>query len=233
MNRENSMTFSSSAVMSRNLMRNVYIWMTLGLALTGVVAWGTAQNTQLVRTLAQNNGFLILMLVEVGLVFFISARIMQMSPMTATLTFAGYSALNGVTISFIFLAYTQQSIATTFFITAGMFGAMSIFAFVTRKDLSGWGSYLFMALIGVIIASLVNFFLNSQALSYIISYVGVLLFMGLTAYDTQRIKRMSDAMGENMSEPDYIRLSIMGALKLYLDFINMFLFLLRIFGGRR
>lgn len=233
MNRENSMTFSSSAVMTRNLMRNVYIWMTLGLAITGVVAWGTAQNTQLVRTLAQNNGFLILMLVEVGLVFFLAARIMKMSPATATIAFAAYSALNGVTMSFIFLAYTSQSIATTFFITAGMFGAMSIFAFVTRKDLSSWGSYLFMALIGVIIASLVNFFLRSEALSYLISYVGVLLFMGLTAYDTQRIKRMSDAMGENMSEPNYIRLSIMGALKLYLDFINMFLFLLRIFGGRR
>lgn len=219
--------------MTRNLMRNVYIWMTLGLAITGVVAWGTAQNTQLVRTLAQNNGFLILMLVEVGLVFFLAARIMKMSPATATIAFAAYSALNGVTMSFIFLAYTSQSIATTFFITAGMFGAMSIFAFVTRKDLSSWGSYLFMALIGVIIASLVNFFLRSEALSYLISYVGVLLFMGLTAYDTQRIKRMSDAMGENMSEPNYIRLSIMGALKLYLDFINMFLFLLRIFGGRR
>ncbi len=233
MNREYSQTFTQSAVMSRNLLRNVYIWMAMGLAITGIVAYGVSQNESLLRMLYQNNGMLILLMVEIGLVWFLSARIMQMSPMAATIAFAVYASLNGVTISFIFLLYTGQLISTTFFITAGMFGAMSLYAIFTKSDLSSWGSFLFMGLIGMIIASLVNFFLRSEALYYIISYIGVAVFLGLTAFDTQRIKKMSDALSEDIGEPDYIRLSIFGALRLYLDFINIFLFLLRIFGGRK
>ncbi len=231
MNREYAQTFSQSQVMSRNLLRNVYIWMALGLAITGVVAYGTAQSTELMTSLYRNNGVMILILVEVALVFFLSARIMKLKPMTATLLFAAYSALNGLTLSFIFYVYSGATIASTFFISAGMFGTMSLFAIFTKRDLSGWGHYLIMGVIGLIISSVVNLFLDSEPLMYLISYAGVLIFMGLTAFDTQRIKRMSDALSEDLAEPDYIRLSIIGALKLYLDFINIFLFMLRIFGG--
>ena len=155
-----------------------------------------------------------------------------MSTTSATLGFGAYAILNGITISVIFLAYTGQSIAATFFITAGTFAGMSLYALTTKRDLSGIGSYLFMALIGLIIASVVNFFLKSNALGYLISYAGVAIFLGLTAYDTQIIKRWSSQMSDSVSETDYIKISIMGALKLYLDFINLFLFFLRIFGRR-
>jgi FtsH-binding integral membrane protein len=233
MNREYAQTFTASQVMSRNLMRNVYIWMALGLAITGVVAWGSSRSAELMNALYRNNGFFILLIAEVGLVFFLSARIMKIKPMTATLLFAAYSALNGLTMSYIFLVYARSTVSSAFFIAAGMFGAMTLFAFFTKSDLSGWGTYLFMGVIGLIIASVVNMLLRSDGLSYIISYAGVLIFMGLTAFDTQRIKRMSDALSEDLGEPDYIRLSIIGALRLYLDFINIFLFMLRIFGGGR
>jgi FtsH-binding integral membrane protein len=233
MNREYAQTFTQSQVMSRNLMRNVYIWMALGLAITATVAWGTSQNAALMNAVFGGGGFMVLLLVEIGLVFFLSARIMKLKPMTATLLFAAYSAINGLTISYIFMIYAPGTVTTAFFVAAGMFGAMSLFAMFTKSDLSGWGQYLFMALIGLIIASVVNWIIGSGTLSYLISFAGVLIFMGLTAFDTQRIKRMSDALSEDLMEPDYIRLSIIGALKLYLDFINIFLFLLRLLGGRR
>lgn len=234
MNREYTQSFSQSTTMSRNLMRNVYIWMALGLAITGVVAYATALSSQMMYALYANNGIIILLVAEFALVFFLSARIMKLSPITATLLFAAYAVLNGLTLSYIFLAYTNTMVNTAFFATAGMFGAMSLYAVFTKKDLSGWGSYLFMAVIGLIIASVVNLLLRSSAMEYIISFAGVLIFMGLTAFDTQRIKAMSDSMSEQMAEPDYVRLSIIGALKLYLDFINMFLFVLRLLaGGRR
>ena len=233
MNREVSQTISQSQVLSRSLMRNVYLWMAVGLAITGVVAYGTSQSEWLLRGLLQSNGFLVLFIAQIALVFYLSARIMQMSPTVATIIFALYATLNGLTMAFVFLVYTGQAIAATFFISAGMFASMSVFALVTKSDLSSWRSYLFMGLIGVIIASLVNVFLRSNALGYLISYAGVIIFMGLTAYDTKQIKRMSDNVSEGIAEPDYIRLSIMGALKLYLDFINIFLFMLRIFGGRK
>lgn len=231
MNREYVQSFEQSSTMSRNLMRNVYIWMALGLAITGVVAFGAAQSQALMSVLSQGSSFFILFLLEIGLVILLSRAIGKMSPMMATLGFALYSAINGLFLSFIFLVYTSQAIYSAFFISAGMFGAMSIYAMVTKSDLSGWGTYLFMGLIGVIIASVVNIFLRSTMMQYIISYIGVLIFMGLTAFDTQRIKRMSDALSTDLAEPDYIRMSIMGALRLYLDFINIFLFVLRIFGG--
>lgn len=228
-----SQSYSQSQVLTRSLMRNVYLWMTIGLSITGIVAWGTSQSPTLLASLSGSGAFIVLFIAQIGLVFFLSAQIMKMSPMTATLCFAAYAILNGLTMSYIFLAYTSQSIASTFFITAGMFGIMSVFAFTTKTDLSSWRNYLFMGLIGIVIASLVNMFLRSDGLSYIISYAGVVLFLGLTAYDTQKIKQMSDEMSGTASEPDYVRLSIIGALKLYLDFINLFLFLLRILGGRR
>lgn len=223
---------ASTAVQSRTLLQNVYLWMTAGLALTGVVAWGVSGSPALVRTLVTGPNFFILMIAELALVWFLSARVMRMSVMAATLSFAGYAALNGLTLSVIFLAYTGSVIANAFFISAGMFAAMSFWAMTTKRDLSGLGHYLFMGLIGIIIASVVNIFLNNSGLDMMISYVGVVLFLGLTAWDTQRIQAMA-ARFAHAGEQDYVRLSIMGALKLYLDFINLFLFLLRIFGRNR
>ncbi len=224
---------STRLVRERTIMRNVYLWMTAGLLLTGVVAMGLASNPQAVISLVRNTFlFFAIIIGEIALVFFLSARIMSLSPMAATLGFALYSILNGVTLSVIFLAYTGASIASTLFITAGTFAGMSIYATVTKRDLSSWGNYLIMGIWGIIIASLVNIFLKNDFFYWMISYAGVALFLGLTAYDTQIIKRMSDELGD-VSEANYLRLSILGALKLYLDFINLFLFLLRIFGRRR
>lgn len=231
---QQSQALQSAAVRERSILRNVYTWMTLGLAITGVVAMYVSGNTQLVRTIVMNRGlFFGLIIGELALVWILSANIHRMSPTAATLSFAGYALLNGVTLSVIFLAYTGVSIATTFFVTAGTFGALSLYAVTTNRDLGGMGQYLFAGLIGIIIASVVNMFLGSATLDYAISFIGVFLFMGLTAYDTQMIKRWSDQMGNSADEADYMRVSIMGALKLYLDFINLFLFLLRFLGNRR
>ncbi|MDA3947980.1 MAG: Bax inhibitor-1/YccA family protein [Spirochaeta sp.] len=231
---QQSQALQSAAERERSILRNVYTWMTLGLAITGVVAMYVSGNTQLVRTIVMNRGlFFGLIIGELALVWILSANIHRMSPTAATLSFAGYALLNGVTLSVIFLAYTGVSIATTFFVTAGTFGALSLYAVTTNRDLGGMGQYLFAGLIGIIIASVVNMFLGSATLDYAISFIGVFLFMGLTAYDTQMIKRWSDQMGNSADEADYMRVSIMGALKLYLDFINLFLFLLRFLGNRR
>ena len=216
----------------QSILRNVYMWMTLGLAITGVVAMFVASSTGLMQALVGNRMlFFLLIIGELGLVFYLSARIHTMSPGAATAAFAGYAILTGVTLSVIFLAYTNASIARAFFVAAGMFAGMSLWAMTTKKDLSSIGNYLIMGLWGIIIASLVNIFLASSSLSWVISFVGVFLFLGLTAYDTQIIKRWSAEMGD-VGEADYMRISIMGALKLYLDFINLFLFLLRLLGNR-
>jgi len=231
---QQSQALQNAAVRERNILRNVYTWMALGLAITGVVAMYVSGNTQLVRSIVMNRGlFLGLIIGELALVWILSANIHRMSPTAATLSFAGYALLNGVTLSVIFLAYTGVSIATTFFVTAGTFGALSLYAVTTKRNLGGMGQYLFAGLIGIIIASVVNMFLGSATLDYAISFIGVFLFMGLTAYDTQMIKRWSDQIGNSADEADYMRVSIMGALKLYLDFINLFLFLLRFLGNRR
>jgi len=231
--RQNTQTFAAAIERDRSILRNVYIWMTLGLALTGVVALYVAGNPDLLRALVLNRMvFFGLILGEFALVFFLSARIMTMSPSAATLSFAGYSILNGITLSVVFLAYTGSSIAQAFFVAASTFAALSIYATTTKRELAGMGQYLFAGLIGIIIASLLNMFLRSSGLDYIISFVGVFLFMGLTAYDTQAIKRMSAELSNSTDEADYIRVSIMGALRLYLDFINLFLYLLRFLGRR-
>ncbi len=174
----------------------------------------------------------ILIVAELGLVMVISSAINRLSFTTAGLLFILYSVLNGVTLSVIFLAYTLSSIATTFFVTAGTFGAMSVFGYVTRRNLSGMGRILFMALIGLIIATVVNIFVKSTGLQALLNYVGVLVFVGLTAYDTQKIKLMFQQTGGEINEATQ-KLALLGSLTLYLDFINLFLYLLRLLGDRR
>ncbi|TKB25111.1 Bax inhibitor-1/YccA family protein [Desulfopila sp. IMCC35006] len=210
----------------------VFNWMALGLGITGIVAFVTA-NTSLAGLIIGSPLFFILMIGELGLVFYLSARIQKIQASTASSLFLGYSVLNGLTLSVIFLAYTSSSIAGTFFITAGMFGAMAVYGLVTKKDLSGWGSFLFMGLIGVIIASVVNIFLKSSGMSWMISFIGVIVFTGLTAYDVQRIKKIGEDGIMSQGSEAISKGSIMGALTLYLDFINLFLMLLRFFGGNR
>ena len=227
-------TPEAQAVRERSLLRNVYLWMMGGLALTGVVALGVASRPDLVRALMTSRFlFIVLMIAEVALVFFLSARITTLSPSVAVGAFAAYAVLNGVTLSLILLAYTGTSIAAALFVSAGTFAGMSLYAATTKRDLSRFGSYLIYGLWGILIASVVNLFLRSSGLNWLLSYLGVALFLGLTAYDTQIIKRWSAELGGNAGEADFIRLSILGALKLYLDFINLFLFFLRITGRRR
>ncbi|AEJ62333.1 protein of unknown function UPF0005 [Spirochaeta thermophila DSM 6578] len=217
----------------QRILTNIYLWMTGGLALTGVVSLGVASSPTLLRTFFSNPLiFFLLIGGELALVFYLSLRIQKMSPFAATVAFASYSALNGVTLAPLFLVYTGTSIAQVFFITAATFAGMSAYGYLTKRDLSRVGSIVGMALWGLIIASLVNIFLRSEGFSLIISYVGVLIFVGLTAYDTQILKQWATQIDPS-DESVYVRFSIMGALKLYLDFINLFLFLLRIMGSRR
>lgn len=210
----------------------VFNWMAVGLGLTGIIALITAE-TGLALSIASSPIFFILIIAELGLVFFLSARIEKIQSGTASMLFYGYAILNGLTLSVIFLAYTRTSIAGTFFITAGMFAAMAIYGTVTKRDLSGLGSFLMMGLVGIIIASIVNFFLNSSSLYWAISFIGVLIFTGLTAYDVQQIKNMGERGILEQGEEAIKKGSIMGALRLYLDFINLFLMLLRFFGASR
>lgn len=215
------------------LMRKVYTWMALALAVTGLTAYYCAYNTNIVYAIVTNQLlFLGLIIAEFAAVIYLTARIERMSFMTAGLVFLAYSLLNGVMFSGIFLAYTMESIASTFFITAGTFGAMSFVGYFIKKDLSAVGRFLTMALIGLIIAIVVNMFLQSSLLMWFITIGGVLLFSGLTAYDTQKIKHMFLMHGAEMNEST-MKLALMGSLTLYLDFINLFLYLLRLFGDRK
>jgi FtsH-binding integral membrane protein len=224
----------AQSIRERSLLRNVYLWMTGGLALTAVVALGVAANPDFIRTLLSSRLlFFSLLIGEVALVWFLSARIAALSPGAAVAGFVAYAVLNGLTLSVILLAYARASIANALFVSAGTFAGMSLYAVSTKRDLSGFGSYLLYGLWGILLASLVNLFLRSPALQWVLSYLGVALFLGLTAYDTQLIKRWSQEIGDSAGEADYLRLSILGALKLYLDFINLFLFFLRILGRRR
>lgn len=227
-------TLNSAAVRERSIIKNVYMWMTAGLGLTGAVAWWFSGNLSLMQAFISNRMiFLVVIIGELMLVMYLSRNIMRMSAGAATAAFAGYAILNGITLSTIFLAYTGATIALAFVTTAAAFGGMSLYAMTTKRSLQGMGHYLMMGLIGIIIASVINLFLKSPALYYLISYAGIAVFMALTAYDTQRIIAMSRQYSGTVDETDYIRISIMGALKLYLDFINIFLFVLRIFGRRR
>lgn len=215
------------------LMRKVYVWMTLALVITGFTAYGVASSPGLVYAIVSNRLlFWGLVIAELALVWIVSARLDRMSLATGTMLFVLYSVLNGATLSVIFLAYTTESLTSVSFITAGTFAVMAAFGSFTKTDLSSLGRILFMALIGLIIATLVNvFFVKSGGFSLIISYVGVLIFVGLTAYDTQKIKQML-IMADDVTE-DAQKIALMGSLSLYLDFINLFLYLLRIFGSSR
>lgn len=214
-------------------MRGVYQWMAGGLGLTALAAYYVASTPAISNLIFGNMVvMIILILATLGLVFAISGAIHKMSAGVATGLFMLYSALNGVMLSSVLLIYTGASIASTFVICAGMFGAMSVYGLVTKKDLTSWGSFLFMGLIGIIIASIVNIFLKSSVMQFVISAVGVLVFVGLTAYDTQKLK----VMGESAPHDDSVAIrrgTILGALTLYLDFINLFLMLLRFFGQTR
>jgi FtsH-binding integral membrane protein len=210
-------------------LRRVYGWMFAGLALTGVIAVGMAQDPSLVIGFARNPVlFFGLMIGELGLVVYLSARALKMSPAAATASFLVYAALNGVLFSTIFLAYTASSIATTFLVTAGMFGSLAIWGTVTKRNLAGLGSFVSMGLIGLLLAMLVGFFVHSSALQFAISVVGVIVFTGLAAWDAQKMKKLALSTPEGQAG----NLAIVGALSLYLDFINLFLFLLRFLGRR-
>ena len=215
------------------LMRNVYTWMACGLAMTALTAMIVGRNENWVYTLATSGMYWGLLIAEVVLVIFLSARIHKMSFATAGLMFAAYAILNGVTMSFIMLAYTAESIAQAFFVTAGTFGGMSLVGFFIKKDLSAMGRTLMMALIGLIIATVVNIFWQNSMMASILNYAGVIIFVGLTAYDTQKIKVMlQQAQYAGISDQTN-KLALMGSLTLYLDFINLFLYILRLFGNRK
>ncbi|WP_052080792.1 Bax inhibitor-1/YccA family protein [Porphyromonas sp. COT-239 OH1446] len=224
-------TVIQDASLQRTLMQRVFLWMAIGLGITGLTSLLLFKNVDLLYSIASSRGlFLGLIIAEVALVVFLSARIARMSFMTATALFAAYAVLNGVTLSPIFLVYTAQSIAETFFVTAATFSAMAIYGYITKRDLTSMGNLLFMVLIGLIIASLVNMFVGSSLMSLVISAVGVLVFVGLTAYDVQKIKRLFVNTYEDSD--DTKKVAILGALTLYLDFINLFIFLLRFMGRR-
>ena len=213
------------------LMRKVYVWMTLALVITGFTAYGVATSPGVLQAIYGNQLlFWGMIIAEFALVIGVSAAINRLSLTTATLMFILYSVINGALLSYIFLVYTASSVATVFFITAGTFGAMALVGYTTKTDLTSIGKYLFMALIGLIIATVVNVFIKSEGFTYILSYIGVLIFVGLTAYDSQKIEQMliqAPDAGESAQ-----KLALLGALTLYLDFINLFIYLLRIFGKR-
>ena len=211
-------------------MTKVYSWMTLALFITGIVAMYVASSEQLLSIVfGTKYMFMGLIIAQLGVVWYLSARVSKLSYITAIIMFILYSVLSGITLSSIFIIYTASSIASTFFITAGTFAVMSLAGFFTKKDLSGFGAIMMMGLIGLIIATVVNYFLQSSTLNYIISYAGVMIFVGLTAYDTQKLKIMATQLDGEQAKKG----SIMGALTLYLDFINLFLYLLRVLGDRK
>ncbi|GGD10713.1 MULTISPECIES: Bax inhibitor-1/YccA family protein [Franconibacter] len=217
----------------QTFMAQVYGWMTCGLLLTAFVAWYAANTPAVMMYVFSSRiTFFGLIIAQLAVVFVLSGLVHKLSPAVATALFMLYSALTGLTLASIFLVYTYASIASTFVVTAGMFGAMSLYGYTTKRDLSGFGNMLFMALIGILIASLVNFWLKSTALMWAVTYIGVIVFVGLTAYDTQKLKNLGAEIDVN--DRGHLRkYSILGALTLYLDFINLFLMLLRIFGNRR
>ena len=211
-------------------LRAVYGWMCVGLAITAVVAYEVSGSPAFLTRLVSSPGlFIVLILAELGLVFYLSARADRLAANTATMLFVLYAALNGVTLSFVLLAYTGESVANAFVVTAGMFGAMALFGSTTRRSLAGFGQFLFMGLVGIVLASLLGIFWHNDALQFVISVGGVIVFTGLAAWDAQRLKQMALAVPTGR----VTSMAIVGALALYLDFINLFLSLLRLFGNRR
>jgi hypothetical protein len=223
-----------SEALVNEFVRSVYNWMAVGLALTGFVAWYVSNSESMIQMIHENSFVLIgLILAELALVYSIVGLVHRMSAGVATSLFVIYAGLNGLTLSFIFLWYTQASIVSTFFICGGTFLACSIYGWTTKRDLTSLGGFLMMGLFGIIIASLVNMYFASSAMSMVISYIGVLVFVGLTAYDTQKIKYMAMTQPADLEGGAVRKGAILGALSLYLDFINLFLMLLRIFGHSR
>ncbi|MBL0316785.1 MAG: Bax inhibitor-1/YccA family protein [Flavobacteriales bacterium] len=221
-----------SKSIAKSFVANVFSWMTLALVVSGATAWWFASSGLIVNILSGSKLlFWLIVLAPLGLVMIMSFSLNKLSVAALTGLFIAYSAINGISLSTIFLIYAMSSIAKVFFITAGLFVTMAFIGYTTKTDLTKMGSILMMALIGIIIASVVNFFMHSSAMDYVISCIGVLIFTGLTAYDTQKIKRIG--AGVEYGSATAGKLAIMGALSLYLDFINLFLFLLRIFGGRK
>ena len=232
--RTDTVVKTRAEVLVSDYVRSVYNWMGIGLALTGFVGYYVSTSENLIRLIFGNPLLLmVLIVVELGLVFGIAGMVNRMSAGTATALFVVYSALNGVTLSSIFLVYVQTSIVNTFFICAATFIACSIYGWTTKKDLTSLGGFMMMGLIGIVIASLVNLFLQSSSVNAIISYIGVFVFIGLTAYDTQKIKNMAMTQPANLDGAVIRKGAIVGALSLYLDFINLFLMLLSILGQRR
>jgi hypothetical protein len=226
----NPMDFQIAAENQRFMVR-VYAWMCFALALTGFVSLAIYHFEPMMNFFMTHSGvFIFLLIAEVILVGVLSARLERMSLFTCTLIFFVYSILNGITLAPLFLIYTKSSIATTFFIVSGTFAVMSLYGYFTKQDLTKWGSILFMALLGLIVATLINLFLKSTMVYWITTYAGVFIFVGLIAYDTQKLKEMN-VIGNEGTEEDR-KEAIMGALTLYLDFINLFIYLLRIFGKR-
>ncbi|MBE0396546.1 Bax inhibitor-1/YccA family protein [Citrobacter amalonaticus] len=228
---------SESIVQARSglqtYMAQVYGWMTVGLLLTAFIAWYAANSSAFMELLYTNRIFFFgLIIAQLAVVFVLSGLVNRLSAGVMTTLFMLYSVLTGLTLSSIFIIYTASSIASTFVVTGGMFGVMSLWGYTTKRDLSGWGNMLFMALIGIILASLVNFWLKSEALMWAVTYIGVVVFVGLTAYDTQKLKNIGEQIDVRDSS-NLRKYSILGALTLYLDFINLFLMLLRILGNRR
>jgi FtsH-binding integral membrane protein len=225
-----SPTAAATAERVTAFLRKVYGWMFVGLGVTAAVSLGVAGSPTLLQAIFGNKLlFFGLIIAELGLVFYLSARVSKIAPATASGLFLLYSALNGATLAMIFIAYTGTSIATTFAVTAGMFGALALYGTTTKRSLAGVGQFVFMGLIGLILASVVGMFVKSQGLQFVISIVGVIVFTGLTAWDAQKLKAMAVAVPEGQVGS----YAVVGALSLYLDFINLFLFMLRFLGGRR
>ena len=211
-------------------LRNVYGWMCAGLAITALVALQVAGSPAILRSLVSNRFlFMGLIVAELGLVFYLSARAARLAPATATALFVVYAALNGVTLSVVFLAYTGESVTNTFLVTAGMFGAVALYGTTTKRSLAGVGQFVFMGLVGLVLASVLGLFWHDDTLQFLISAVGVIVFTGLAAWDAQRMKQMALATPDGQAGS----FAIVGALSLYLDFINLFLSLLRFLGNRR
>lgn len=238
----NGSIFEQAGSRIQTYLSHVYGWMTAGLLLTGLVAWYASTSPAMINLLftVNSHGYLtglsafswVLMLVELGLVFCLSGMILRLSGSAATTLFMLYSVINGLTLTSIFIVYTASSITSVFFITAGMFAALSFYGYTTKRDLSPFGRFLFMGLVGLVIASLVNIFMQSEPFMWALTYIGVFLFAGLTAYDTQKLKELGNQLSQDDQET-FRRFVILGALNLYLDFINLFIYLLRILGDRR
>ena len=224
-------TYDARIEATNAFFRRVYHWMTAGLILTAVVAHWIASNPSLFNAIA--GGWIVLLIAQLGLVFGLSLGINRISATTAKVMFVVYSILNGVTLSVVLMVYTRESVFSAFLTTAGMFGAMSIYGLYTKRDLSEWRSFLIMGLIGLIVAGIVNMFVASSAADLVISLIGIVIFMGLTAYDTQYLRNLGGQADIESGDAGIQKLAIIGALKLYLDFINLFLYLLRFFGKTR